>query len=466
MTMMTRHTRALASFRIACLTAFDRSWILAAALLFAAVPSWLAAQVRVNPTGVNVNAQGATTAFLTFGGLRNQVAVEAFWCGELVPAAPSRGFRCDPGTVFGRLPIRYDLSNGRGAAFTDVMSIPPSVARRAYQEAQRGKRSSFFYVRRFVSTTGAPDEYVAVTCRLAGGGARVPFSLTDVTVAFDIDTPVLFVAPGATVPPVSADIAYNGTGRLRGRWEVVLPGEDLPSPNDLLTEASLPPDDRGTQRRYTQLSRFNVFLPPTGKVTLPGPDVSRVPTNAEGTYLLLLRVEAADDKEADSDFGAAGAGSGILHSGAVAGFPMPVLRYVVGAGSSGMSPPRSARALRLLLPRDGSAVSSDSAFAVSWLEEWNAALYRVDFEADDGTALFSAVVPAGVGAYRAPPFVVQQAAGKPIRWRVTALDFNGWAMRHSAWRTARTAAPPNAGRMEAPPAAVLRPPDVPPARAP
>jgi len=414
---------------------------LLAALALAAAPAAAPGQIRVDPNGVNVNAEAPTTVFLTFGGLAGQEPVEAFWCGELVSAAPSRGFRCDPSTIFGQLPLRYDLSSTSGAAFTDVMSIPPSVARRAYQEADRGRRSSFFYVRRFVSTAGAPDEYVAVTCRLAGGGARVPFALTDVTVAFDVETPVLFVAPGATLPAVSADIAYNGTGRLRGRWEVVLPGEDLPAPNDLLTEATLPPDDRGTQRRYTQLSRFNVFLPPTGKVTLPGPDVSRIPTNAEGTYLILLRIEATDDKEADSDFGAAGAGGGVLHSGAVAGFPMPTLRYVVGAGSNGMSPPRSARDLRLLLPRDNAVASADSGLAVSWLEEWNAALYRVELESNEGSPVFSAVVPPGVGVYRTPPFVLQQARGNPLRWRVTALDFNGWAMRHSPWRTVRTSVP-------------------------
>ncbi|MDF2770726.1 MAG: hypothetical protein K0S86_219 [Geminicoccaceae bacterium] len=402
----------------------------------------LDAQIRVHPTGVNVNTQGATTTFLTFGGLRDQVAVEAFWCGELVSAAPSRGFQCDPNTIFGRLPIRYDLSSASDGAFTDIMSIPPSVARRAYQEAQRGRTSSFFYVRRFVSTTGAPDEYVAVTCRLAGGGARVPFALTDVTVTFDVETPVLFVAPGGSLPPVTADIAYNGTGRLRGRWEVVLPGEELPAPSDLLTEATLPPDERGTQRRYTQLSRFNVFLPPPGKVSLPGPDVSRIPTNAEGTYLILLRIEATDDKEGDADFGAAGAGNGVAHNGAVAGFPMPTLRYVVGAGSSEMSRPRASRALRLLLPRDAALATPDSGLALSWLEEWNAALYRVELQAADGTALFSAVVPPGVGVYRVPPFVVAQAVtGSPLHWRVTALDFNGWAMRHSGWRTVRLAAP-------------------------
>ena len=135
-----------------------------------------AGPVRVNPTGVNVNSQGATSVFLTFGGLTNQVPAEAFWCGALMSAAPAIGQRCDPATVFGRLPARLDLSRGSGSSgFTDIMSIPASVSRRAFQDAQSGATSSFFYVRRFVSLTGAPDEYVAGTCRMAGGGARVPF---------------------------------------------------------------------------------------------------------------------------------------------------------------------------------------------------------------------------------------------------------------------------------------------------
>jgi len=55
------------------------------------------AQVKVNPTGVNVNTNGATTVFLSFGNLANQVPVEAFWCGELTNAAPDVGQKCDPG---------------------------------------------------------------------------------------------------------------------------------------------------------------------------------------------------------------------------------------------------------------------------------------------------------------------------------------------------------------------------------
>lgn len=203
--------------------------VFALALTFVAVDP--ADAIRRDPNGVNVSSQGATTVFITFGDLDDQVPVEAEWCGALVSAAPAIGMRCDPSTVFGRLPIRFDQSrlSGNGRVFSDVMSIPPSVARRAWQAAARGETSSFFYVRRFVSLIGGPDEYVFVTCRLAGGGARVPFALTDVRLAFEGGDPVLAVDRNQAPTPFVADIAYNGTGRLRGRWEVVLPGEDPPS---------------------------------------------------------------------------------------------------------------------------------------------------------------------------------------------------------------------------------------------
>ena len=68
-----------------------RSIILVSVVARLVCPVDVSAQVRVNPTGVNVNTQGATTVFLTYGGLRNQIPIEAFWCGALIPAAPARG---------------------------------------------------------------------------------------------------------------------------------------------------------------------------------------------------------------------------------------------------------------------------------------------------------------------------------------------------------------------------------------
>src|SRR5207244_12432456 len=140
-----------------------------------------------------------------------------------------------------------------------------------------------FYVREFVNLAGGNDEFVAVSCRLSGGGARTPLSLSDVRVSFANeanDVGIAKLQPGAKVPAFQADILYTGTGRLKGRWELVKPGDELPEERDLLTEASLPIEARGKQRRYLEISRFNIFLPPTGKVIVPGPDPKLLPTNA------------------------------------------------------------------------------------------------------------------------------------------------------------------------------------------
>ena len=416
-------------------------------LCFLLVLAWTAtaaAQIRVHPPGVNVNTHGATTVFLTFGGLRpDQVPVEAFWCGELIPATPPAiGEQCDPTTLFGQLPIRFDRSQVQGSAFSDIMSIPPSVSRRAYQAAVEGENSAFFYVRRFVSTSGGPDEFVAVTCRLSSGGARTPFALTDVQLAFDVVTPVLHVQPGEAPPPFAATISYNGTGRLAGRWEIVLPGEEPPADHDLLTEATLPPEERGTQRLFTEIERFNHYLPPTGRFVLPGPEPSELPTEAEGSYLILLRIEATDDKEAESSRAAAGAGEGIVRSGAVAGFPMPILRYyVTRGGGSELAERRALSELVQVEPADSAAFARAEPVTFRWTEDRAAAFYRLEVEDPSGGTILSAILPAGALEYAAPLWLAERATSGAMRWRVVALDVGGEAIRSTSWRVLSTTAP-------------------------
>ena len=404
-------------------------------LWFFAGTSAIAQGIRVDPVGVNVNSTGATTVFLTFGGVVNYRPAEATWCGALIPATPDLGQRCDPATIFGSLPSRYDLSAASGiGGFTDIMSIPPSVARRAYQAAQRGDDSAFFYVRRFVSLLGKPDQYVVVICRMTDGTARSPFSLTEIRLSFGVETPVLQLMPGTKMPPIKAEISYNGTGRLKGRWEVVLPGDESPEAEDLLTEASLPAERRGTQRRYTELSRFNVFLPPGGRTVLEGPDPSKFPTQVQGPYLILLRVEASDDRESDSNLAAAGAGTGVIHSGAVAGFPLPVLRYFIG----GSSPLMQARGkLAQLEPPSEAVIAPEQKVNLLWTETEGAALLRLDVTDDQGNSLLSALIPPGVGTYRLPPWLKEKAAGAIVRWRVVELDASGASNTETPWRSLR-----------------------------
>jgi hypothetical protein len=405
------------------------------------------AVTAVNPFGVNVRASGPTTVFLTFQSLDpGETAVEAFWCGELLPAviatnptlqlpfAVQTADPCVPGTVYGRLPLALDRSrpsaSGGVANFTDIMTIPASVARRAYQDAQAGSNSAFFYVRRF--TGGGGDKFVIVTCRMSGGGARVPLAIMDVRLAF-VDgggATVLALERGTPPPRFEARIQYTGTGTLKGRWEVVMPGDPEPSDEDLLTEATLPVELRPRQRRYTLLDRFEQFLPPTGEAVIAGPDPRRVPHLTDGAYKILLRIEASDDKEADSNTG----GGRIAHAGGAAGFPLPVLRYYVGSGAALERLAAASTSLRLFAPEADARVKADAPLEFSWVSGERAALLRLEVTVEATTVLAALLAPE-TARYAAPPFVLEAQRGQALRWRVVALDASGRTIGSSAWRT-------------------------------
>ena len=398
-------------------------FIMLTTLIFLFVSYFYGQTIRVNPTGVNVNSQNPTAVFLTFGQIpANYVPAEAIWCGELIPAVlPSIGLQCRPDTIYGSLPVSHNFSQTSGnLGFTDIMSIPPSVVRRAYFDAVRGANAGFFYVRRFVSTNGQPDQYVNVTCRMTGGGARVPFALTEVQLLTETKEPILFLKHGEKFPQLSAEIKYNGTGRLKGRWEIVQPGEDTPTENDLLTEATLPIEDRASQKRYTQIERFDHFLPPSGSFTLKIENPDRIPLSIEGQYYLLLRIEAADDKESDSNLQVIGVGNGTVHSGAVAGFPMPALKFFVGGGDK-----RIWENTALLLPNEKTVLTAKQPIIFSWRELPNVAAYRLEILETNEEPIFFAILPSTQNVYHAPSWFVEKFGAKTLRWRVTAIDEQG-----------------------------------------
>ncbi|MGH1471506.1 MAG: hypothetical protein ACRBCS_09950 [Cellvibrionaceae bacterium] len=397
----------------------------------------------VNPSGVNVNHTGVSTVFLTFQNLAaNEQPGEAFWCSEVVATGASNFNPCVPGTLLGTLPARNNLSRTSGTGgfnhFTDVMTIPASVTRRAFQRAQSGESGTFFYVRRFRGSSGvdtdaigASDTYITVTCRMAGGGARSPLALTDVRVRFETEEglrPVYFLARNQTPPPMNAKVKYNGTGRLKGRWEVVMPGDVEPKTFDLLTEATLPIEQRMNQRRYTLLSRFDIFLPPTGEVDLPGPDPSQIPVQVDGAYKILLRIEASADKEGNSDTLA-----GTVISGGVAGFPMPVLRYYIGTPDDLLSMASSDNAVTLLSPSPKQILRSIDRLVFSWQTKDRKSLYELEIMADEETVL-KAILKGMVTTYHAPPWLSHHS-DKALSWRVKTIGKKGKAIHASPWRS-------------------------------
>ncbi len=408
-------------------------------LLLLVNPLELLAVSGVNPSGVNVKHNGISTVFLTFQNMAaNERAVESFWCGEVTTTAVSPVNPCVPGTLFGKLPARHDLSRVSGNAtqrnLTDIMTIPASVARKAFIDARQGADSDFFYVRHFID--GNSDTYVTVTCRLAGGGARSPLALTNVQMYFKTGEgarPVYYLTRDEKMPEFGAYIRFTGTGRLKGRWEVVLPGDPAPTDIDLLTEATLPVEQRVFQRRYTLIDRFNLFLPPSGSVYLPGPDPDLLPANSMGAHKILLRIEATADKEGNSS-----AVNGVAISGGVAGFPLPVLRYFVGSESqSSIRSKNPVARLTQLTPLNEAQLKSDQAIIFSWIDMPDATLYQlqVEKESEEGPPelVLTSMIKPGDSQYVAPPWFTENT-DQPLRWRIRALTMNGGELSSTPWR--------------------------------
>ena len=401
---------------------FPASWRLGvfALICFFCVSNLMAQSVTVSPSSVNVYSQGATSVLLTYGGLGVYRPAEATWCGALQPASPPEtGFRCNPATLFGRLPARYNQSRLSGnSGYTDIMSVTPSVARRAYLDAAKGATATFFYVRRFTATNGGPDQFVPVTLRLTGNGAAAPLSLTNVKLGWGVNKSVLLVKSDETLPAVQAEINYTGTGRLIGRWEIVKPGEILPDNRDLLPEASLPREERGRQKRYTQLSRFNIFLPPNGKIALPVPEAHRLDRSLEGMYMVLLRVEASDDAQNQSEV----AGAGTLSSGATAGFAMPTLRYYVGSGGlTKLDEAVLASREQIFTPAAGALVPLREPLLIGWPAVPDAVSYQLNIVTPEGRVLFGAVIMSDAQNYRAPSWLPEKLGNGPLCWRLTTF---------------------------------------------
>ena len=139
-------------------------------------------------------------------------------------------------------------------------------------------------------------------------------------------------------------------------------------------------------------------------------------------YVLLFRVEASDAPNSASN-----AGAGSVRSGAVAGFPMPTLRYYVGNSSNAD-----------LQSITDSTVSSDEftdrslPIFLRWKQIGGAKFYRLEI-LDEDRKVFSAIILPSAEKYRLPPFIGELAASKPLRWKTLAIGENNKILDESGF---------------------------------
>ena len=133
----------------------------------------------------------------------------------------------------------------------------------------------------------------------------------------------------------------------------------------------------------------------------------------------------------------------VVHSGGVAGFPLPTLRYFVGAGGTVLA--AGSKTLALLLPDENAFVRSTVPIDFTWSEVEGAAYYQLDLEDMSGGVLLSAVALQGAAFHRAPSWIAAKAlkGGREpaeIRWRVTAFDERAKVLAETGRRLLRFAA--------------------------
>jgi hypothetical protein len=148
-------------------------------------------------------------------------------------------------------------------------------------------------------------------------------------------------------------------------------------------------------------------------------------------YLLLFRIESAQDGLNRSN-----AGAGVVDSGGASGFPMPVLRYYVGTGGE-VHVDQFNAVDHQLAPADQTAVSEKHSILFTWPTVPNTKYYRLIVENAAGLEIFSAVLLRDTRSYRAPSWLIRDAGSDLLRWRVLALDVNGERLRETPIRILR-----------------------------
>jgi hypothetical protein len=319
-------------------------------------PSFSQAAVRVMPSSFNVVRGQTNTIVITYRfydidpGAGNMVSPYGQF---LVGATPVEQ---------NNLPLTAIMNGGIGTV-TETIVLPVKVMERVLQQGT----AQFTYRRTFESVIVFATDVATINLTVSGetGGT---LGIRRISLYFGngrAETTVMKYAPDLKA---YADIRYNGSGLLKGYWEV---------------------DGR-------VLSYVSQPLPAGQQITLTTPDIPALPTFDPGTHTLRFVITNPNPDQ---------------------GIPLPALIYFVTTDESAAKP----FGLTLKNP----AESAEMPYA-SLKYEWQvirANVYLIQFfETQGAKPVFSAYTKKGF--YQLPQLVLKKIfqPGKTYYWRVTGFD--------------------------------------------
>lgn len=225
-------------------------------------------------------------------------------------------------TVSKRLSVTY-TSNGTPTTFSIAESV--LVPQAVIDQAKKLGFNTVLYRRSW--TPGGTFPNGAITLNITGSAAA-GFSINRQSMRFD-DNSIIKLLNEKESLRAKADITYNGSGQLRGKWEVAGPGST------------------SGEAIFRNLRTVRKYLGSGDKRTLISPPL---PSDRAGSYMVRLHITSP-----------------------APGFESPVIRYYVGAQGAQVTPPQT---MRLGNPVDRSWLTKNTRF--NWQGIKNTKHYRLE----------------------------------------------------------------------------------------
>ena len=210
---------------------------------------------------------------------------------------------CNAGTVLGtEIASKSTVPNGFVNGFDAVVTIPEVVLNRVQQRVRTNPTNAlFFVVFQLIPAAGVNlgnganvPFFVQINFRFLGGSSGAK-ALTITKIKLIATEPGYPEVRNTIIDEHNRDsgefcleIWYTGSGQVQGWWQLWTNSHPPLTDIDLMTEASLPENQRRLQRRFFQLKRIREYFGPSGyiKLTLP---YSEIPEDLKGQMLLFPR---------------------------------------------------------------------------------------------------------------------------------------------------------------------------------